>query len=116
MSVETISLEEREEFLYKNVCLDTGARIVLDYGWRNITILQLAEEIFTHAVVYYLFPGIRDALKHEYGINADEIFNELIKQAKTIELANALDTRSIVGPIRYCDVYAFVYSTLPGKS
>ena len=48
-----INVGMMRSYLNKNVCLDQGKGIIKTHGWKNVTSLQLAKEIYGHAVVYY---------------------------------------------------------------
>lgn len=40
-------------YLDKTICMAQGRGIIKTYNWTNVTGLQLAKEIYGHAVVYY---------------------------------------------------------------
>lgn len=48
-----INLGMTKGYLNKNICIDTAKWITRTKGWKNITIMQLAKEIYGHAYVVY---------------------------------------------------------------
>ena len=49
-----ISIEVRREFLNKDVCVAEARRIISEGTIRNMSELQLAREIYFHALAFYI--------------------------------------------------------------
>jgi|GEM_PF-7022944 len=48
-----INLGMTKGYLNKNICIDTAKWITRTKGWKKVTIMQLAREIYGHAFVFY---------------------------------------------------------------
>ena len=42
-------------YLDKNICNEQAKGLIRTYGWKDVSALQLAKEIYGHAIVYYKF-------------------------------------------------------------
>lgn len=51
--VSAINIGMTQGYLNKTTCMDVGKGIIKTHGWKNVTSLMLAKEIYGHAVVYY---------------------------------------------------------------
>lgn len=79
----TLSLATTKSFLDKNYCLTQARRIVITYGWKNVTYKELAKEMYGHAQVYFNWPKVIQNIK---------VDNEAVKDhCKSIELDNGVD-------------------------
>ena len=74
----------------------SAAYIKEQYNWDNISVFDLAAEIFTHAVAYYDF-GLLLAVARELGY-ATSLANSILGG---IDVENSLDTKTIKGVKRY---------------
>ncbi len=81
--VDTINIGMSRGYLNKTTCMDQGKGIIRTRNWKNVTSLQLAKEIYGHAVVYY-----RAAILAKIPILDNAIYSHV---ANGVDLANEVD-------------------------
>lgn len=83
-----INIGMMRTYLNKNVCLEQGKGIIKTYNWKNVTSLQLAKEIYGHAVVYY-----RAAILGKIPLVNDAIYSHV---ADGVDVENKVDKHQAV--------------------
>lgn len=66
-----ISLDVRREFLDKMSCIEEARRLITSDSVKGMNEIQLAREIYFHALIYYNFKNIR--LLHGIWSHSDPI-------------------------------------------
>lgn len=81
--VDHINIGMMQSYLNKTVCIEQGKGIIRTHNWKNVTSLQLAKEIYGHAVVYY-----KAAILSKIPVLNDAIYSHV---ANGVDLDNAVD-------------------------
>ncbi len=71
-------------YLNKSICISQGRGIVQTHNWKNVTAMQLAQEIYGHAVVYYKLAilgkiPVLDNLVYSHAANGVDLENAVDK-------------------------------------
>ena len=82
----SISLDMQSTFLNKQICLNTAEFLLAVGAVKNMTQLQIAQEIYGHAVAYYAASGLQ-------GLGIDNgVIQGLISDAHPIDIVDGGDT------------------------
>jgi len=52
-------LRMREEFLKKDFCVKRAQKLISYNDWENVSVMQIAKEIYGHAYVYYYMKWLK---------------------------------------------------------
>lgn len=82
----SISIDMQSTFLNKQICLNTAEFLLAAGAVKNMTQLQIAQEIYGHAVAYYAASGLQ-------GLGIDNgVIQSLISDAHPIDIVDGGDT------------------------